>query len=303
VNRHSHPMIGTPPECKRPHVHMHQVGNIILLPQQNSVSNGVSKNMSMPLLFLGHGNPMNALADNGWTQSWRKVGALVPKPKAILAVSAHWYLGATLVSGMEHPRTIHDFGGFPRELFEFQYPAPGDPGLAAHVCELLQPIGCEIDSTDWGLDHGTWSVLCHAFPHADVPVVQLSINEQLPAQSHFEIGKLLSPLREEGVLIVGSGNVVHNLHAFAWGQHNVEAFDWARRFDELIRESAESHQFEAIVNYENGGRDATLSAPTPDHFLPLLYVLGAARPDDTITFPTDGFDGGSISMLSILLST
>jgi 4,5-DOPA dioxygenase extradiol len=257
--------------------------------------------MRMPLLFLGHGNPMNALADNEWTRAWNAIGANIPHPKAVLAVSAHWYLPGTLVGGMAKPRTIHDFGGFPQELFRYQYPALGDPALAARVCDLLRPVGCEIDESDWGLDHGTWSVLCHVFPEADVPVVQLSIDEQLPAEAHFNIGKLLTPLRDEGVLIIGSGNVVHNLHAFAWGKHDPADYDWAFRFDEFIRESIKLRQFEPIVQYETLGKDAQLAAPTPDHFLPLLYVLGAAQADDDVNFPVGGFDGGSISMLSVML--
>jgi 4,5-DOPA dioxygenase extradiol len=257
--------------------------------------------MRMPAIFFGHGNPMNALSDNAWTAGWNKIGKDVPRPKAILCISAHWYLPATVVGGMTRPRTIHDFGGFPPELFAYQYPAPGDPALAGTVQTSLESVGCEIDETHWGLDHGTWSVLCHAFPEADIPVVQLSINEQMPAEQHFEIGKMLSPLRDQGVLIAGSGNVVHNLHAFAWGHHSIEPYDWAQRFDEFIRESIQSKQFEAIVQYEKLGKDAELSAPTPDPFLPLLYVLGAAHLEDNVAFPVSGFDGGSISMLSVLI--
>jgi 4,5-DOPA dioxygenase extradiol len=253
---------------------------------------------TMPAVFFGHGNPMNALARNSWTQGWAEIGASVPRPKAVLCVSAHWYLPATLVTAQESPRTIHDFGGFPRELFEFDYPAPGDPELARRVRELLAPVSVGLD-TRWGLDHGTWSVLCHAFPQADVPVVQLSIDETQPAQFHYELAQRLAPLRDEGVLIVGSGNLVHNLHAYAWGRHTVEPLDWAVRFDARARELIAANDHAPLVAYESLGRDATLSAPTPDHYLPLLYVIAQQREGERVTFPVEGFDGGSISMRSV----
>ena len=185
----------------------------------------------MPAIFFGHGNPLNALASNAWTDGWAAVGKEVSRPRAVLCVSAHWYLPATLVTGGPVPRTIHDFGGFPRELYEVKYPAPGDPGLARRVQELLAPVSVNLDGR-WGLDHGTWSVLCHVFPEADVPVIQLSIDETQPAEFHYETAKRLGGLRDEGVLIVGSGNLVHNLHAYAWGRQQVEPLDWAVRFEE-----------------------------------------------------------------------
>ena len=253
---------------------------------------------TMPAIFFGHGNPLNALQSNVYTKGWAAIGAGIPKPKAVLAVSAHWYLPGTLVTAMEIPRTIHDFGGFPRELYEFKYPAPGDPQLVDRVRELLVPVSVGLDKR-WGLDHGTWSVLCHVFPHADVPVVQLSIDETQPAAFHYEIGKRLSPLRDEGVLIIGSGNLVHNLHAYSWGRHPVEPFDWAVRFEERARELSLKGNHEPLINYEALGRDATLSAPTPDHYLPLLYVIALQRKEDEVSFPVEGFDGGSISMLTV----
>ncbi|HEY5611419.1 MAG TPA: 4,5-DOPA dioxygenase extradiol, partial [Thermoanaerobaculia bacterium] len=179
----------------------------------------------MPALFLGHGNPMNAIEENPYSTRWAAIGSELPRPKAILAISAHWYLPATLVTATETPRTIHDFGGFPRALYEVQYPAPGDLALCRRVRELLAPIDAALDER-WGLDHGTWSVLCHVYPKADIPVVQLSIDETQPAEFHYEIGRKLAPLRDEGILLLGSGNLVHNLHAFAWGGHPVEPFDW-----------------------------------------------------------------------------
>lgn len=201
---------------------------------------------------------------------------------------------------MTNPRTIHDFGGFPRQLHEVQYPAPGSPGLAARVAELLAPVPVAMDNT-WGLDHGTWSVLVHVFPDADVPVVQLSIDESKGANWHYAIARQLARLRDEGILIVGSGNLVHNLHTYAWGQHEVEPFDWALRFESMARADLAAGDFAPLVGYESLGRDAMLSAPTPDHFLPLLYVLAQRQGDEPVSFPVAGFDGGSISMLSVRL--
>ncbi|HWT03476.1 MAG TPA: 4,5-DOPA dioxygenase extradiol [Pyrinomonadaceae bacterium] len=253
---------------------------------------------TMPAIFFGHGNPMNALADNEYTRAWAAVGAEIPRPRAVLCVSAHWYLPGTAVTAMGRPRTIHDFGGFPRELYEFKYPAPGDVELAARVRELLAPAPVASDER-WGLDHGTWSVLCHAFPDADIPVVQLSMDETQPAAFHYEIGRRLAPLRDEGVLIIGSGNVVHNLHTYSWGRHAVEPFDWAVRFEERARELLVAGDDRQLVNYEALGKDALLSAPTPEHFLPLLYVIALRREGERVSFPVEGFDGGSVSMLTV----
>jgi 4,5-DOPA dioxygenase extradiol len=252
----------------------------------------------MPAIFFGHGNPMNALADNEWTRGWKALGESMPKPKAVLCVSAHWYVPAVAVTAMERPRTIHDFGGFPRELFAYQYPAPGAPALAARVAELLGG-DVELDESGWGLDHGTWSVLCHVFPEADIPVVQLSINETEPAAYHYEIGRLLAPLRDEGVLIVGSGNLIHNLHAYAWGDQTREPFDWALRFEQTARDLMLAGDHDPLIYYESMGKDALLSAPTPDHYLPLLYVLATQQEGDSVSFPMEGFDGGSISMTAV----
>jgi 4,5-DOPA dioxygenase extradiol len=252
----------------------------------------------MPAIFFGHGNPLNALQSNDWTEGWAALGKGIPRPKAIVCVSAHWYLPATLVTAQERPRTIHDFGGFPRELYEVEYPAPGDPEVAARVRDLLAHVPAGMDNR-WGLDHGTWSVLCHVFPGADVPVVQLSIDETQPAAFHYEVAKRLAPLRDEGVLVMGSGNLVHNLHTYAWGRHKVEPFDWAVRFEGLARGLLLARDHAPLVNYESLGEDARLSAPTPDHYLPLLYVIALQRADDEVSFPVEGFDGGSISMLTV----
>jgi 4,5-DOPA dioxygenase extradiol len=252
----------------------------------------------MPALFLGHGNPMHAIQQNEWTAGWNAIGRSIPRPKAIVAVSAHWYPPATLVTASERRRTIHDFGGFPRELFEVQYPAPGDPQLARRLQELLRPIDVALDD-DWGFDHGTWAVLRHVFPDADVPVVQLSIDETQPARFHYDAGRRLAPLREEGILVAGSGNLVHNLHAYGWGRRVVEPYDWAVRFEALAREVMIAGKHDPLIEYEHLGRDAMLSAPTPDHYLPLLYILGLQQQDDAVSFPVEGVDGGSISMLSV----
>ena len=252
----------------------------------------------LPTLFIGHGNPLNALATNRYTEGWRRIGAELPRPKAVLAISAHWYIGATAVTAEAKPRTIHDFGGFPPELYQVQYPAPGDPKLAEEVQQLLRPLDVALDPS-WGLDHGTWSVLTHVYPHADIPVIQLSIDETKPAAFHFDLGKKLAPLRSEGVLIIGSGNLVHNLHAYAWGRHPREPYDWAIRFEQAAKEMMLAGDFAPLVAYESLGKDAALSIPTPDHYLPLLYVLGAAEPGEPIRFPIEGVDGGSISMLTV----
>ena len=255
----------------------------------------------LPAIFFGHGNPMNALETNAYTEGWRRIGAALPRPKAVLAVSAHWYLPGTLVTAMARPRTIHDFGGFPRPLHEFRYDAPGSPELAARVQSLLAPLPVALDE-EWGLDHGTWSVLTHVFPDADAPIVQLSMDETQPAAFHYALGQRLAPLREEGVLVIGSGNLVHNLHAYAWGRRPAEPFDWALRFEQQARQLIVDGDHVPLVEYEALGRDAVLSAPTPDHYLPLLYVLGARHPSDEATFPVEGIDGGSVSMLSVTLA-
>jgi 4,5-DOPA dioxygenase extradiol len=255
-----------------------------------------------PTIFFGHGNPMNALQNNLYTAAWRRIGEGMPKPRAILAISAHWSVPITAVTISAAPRTIHDFGGFPPELYRVQYPAPGDPDLAARVRQMLAPLPVAFDDS-WGLDHGTWSVLTHVYPHANIPVVQLSINDAQPAAAHFEIGRRLAGLRGEGVLIAGSGNLVHNLHTYAWGRHKPEPYDWATRFENAARDLMLAQDYAPLIEYESLGRDAMLSIPTPDHYLPLLYVLGARQPSDTIAFPVEGVDGGSISMLTVKISS
>src|SRR5689334_6138266 len=251
-----------------------------------------------PAIFFGHGNPMNALMENSYTEAWRRIGAETARPRGIVSISAHWFVPGTGVTISTAPRTIHDFGGFPRELYEVQYPARGQPDLARRVQNLLAPVPVLLDDS-WGLDHGTWSVLKHVYPEADVPIVQLSIDERQPPRFHFELGRRLAPLRAEGVLIVGSGNLVHNLHTYAWGRHVPEPYDWAVRFESEARRHLSSGNYQALVEYESLGKDALLAIPTPDHYLPLLYVMGARQPEDDVSFPVEGVDGGSISMLCV----
>jgi len=252
----------------------------------------------MPALFIGHGNPLNAVQRNPYTEAWERLGASLPRPRAILAISAHWYVPETAVTASTEPPTIHDFGGFPLELYQVRYPAPGSPELASRVANLLAPLPVSLDQ-QWGLDHGTWSVLCHLYPAADIPVVQLSIDETQAPGFHYEAGRHLAALRDEGILIVGSGNIVHNLHAYAWGRHTGEPFDWAVRFERTARELLINGDERPLVDYERLGADAMLAVPTPEHYLPLLYVLGTRRDADQVTFPVEGVDGGSISMLSV----
>lgn len=253
----------------------------------------------MPVVFFGHGSPMNALEDNRYTEAWRRVGRSVPEPRAILSISAHWYVPDTAVTAMATPPTIHDFGGFPKELFEVEYPAPGDPTLAAGVRDLLAPLPVRLDA-DWGLDHGSWSVLVHAFPHAKVPVVQLSLDRSQPPRFHYDLGRRLRPLREQGVLIVGSGNVVHNLRAADWTP-GVPPYDWAASFNERVRDHLARRVHGPLVAYEALGEEARLSVPTPDHYLPLLYVLGLQELDEPIWFATDGIELGSVGMLTAVI--
>ncbi len=241
---------------------------------------------------------MNALSKNAYTEAWASIGKSIPRPKAVLSVSAHMYIPFCAVTSNLIPTTIHDFGGFPIELYQVEYPAPGSPELARRVKDLLAPASVRLDES-WGLDHGTWSVLKHVFPKADIPVVQLSIDETQPPMFHYEMGKRLMPLREEGVLIIGSGNIVHNLTAYAWGNRDIHPFDWAVRFEEYVRELLSKGDDAPLVNYQSFGHDAILSVPTPEHYLPFLYVLGLRNEKEQVSFPVQGVDGGSVSMLAV----
>ena len=256
----------------------------------------------MPAAFFGHGNPMNALETNRYTSAWRAFGASVPRPRAILVVSAHWYVNATAVTAMPRPRTIHDFYGFPQALFDVQYPAPGLPELAEEVSDVVSPtwVGADVDS--WGIDHGTWSVLVHAFPDATIPVVQLSINADRPFEYHLDLGARLAPLRERGVLVVASGNVVHNLAGMRRDLAD-DGFDWAQRFDEDAKERMLTAPSE--VASLDAHRDFRTAVPTPDHFLPLLYLAGLASADRSgePSVLVDGYAYGSLSMTAYTIGT
>jgi len=252
----------------------------------------------MPALFMGHGNPMLAITANPYAEGWDALGASLPRPRAVLCVSAHWYVRGTGVTAMAAPPTIHDFGAFPKELFAVEYPAPGDPSLAAEVRDLLAPLPVVPDES-WGLDHGTWSVMRHLFPDADVPIVQLSIDATQPPEFHYDLGRRLAPLRDRGVLIAGSGNIVHNLRLFTWDPAS-PPFDWAARFDAECKRLLDAGDHAPLMAYAGMGADARMAVPTPDHYLPLLYVAGAGG-DDAVTYPVVGFDGGAMSMRSVLI--
>ncbi len=256
----------------------------------------------MPALFIGHGSPMNALEDNATTQMWESFGTRFARPNAILIISAHWTTRGTAVTAMPAPKTIHDFGGFPQALFDMRYPAPGDPTLAARVAQLLSPLTPSpvvLDQT-WGLDHGTWSVLVKMYPDASIPVVQLSIDLSQPAAWHFALGRQLALLRNEGVMIIGTGNVVHNLDRL---NPRSEGYDWALRFNAAMRQAIQNGQFEQVIHYQDLGQDAALSVPSTEHFLPLLYVLGARTGEEPVAIVCDTMELGSISMMSVIIGT
>ena len=249
-----------------------------------------------PALFIGHGSPMNTLQQNGYTDAWRAFGRHLPRPRAVLAVSAHWYFGATAVTAMPRPRTIHDFYGFPQPLFDFDYPAPGAPDLAEEVAELVKPEWMGLDRDQWGLDHGTWSVLAHVYPEADVPVVQLSINALKPLEYHVELAARLAPLRDRGVMVVASGNVVHNLRMLQWNQPEL-GYDWAERFDDAVADQLMRDPGAVLKVLEHP--DYGKAVPTPDHFIPMLYLAGLAAAEGATLEPlVRGHAMGSVSMTS-----
>ncbi len=254
----------------------------------------------MPALFLGHGSPMNVLQDNHYTRAWRELGVSLPKPRAIIAISAHWMTSGVQVTAMDYPETIHDFRGFPQELYDIRYPAEGSPRLARELAELLAPDPVELLQEGWGYDHGSWGVLIKMYPDADIPVIQLSLDANRPAAWHLAVGRRLSELRNRGIMLVASGNVVHNLRTAQW-QRDAEPFPWAVAFDEYVRENLrwqgpdEQHPLANYLEHPAGA----LASPTPEHFLPLLYILGSWDGVEPISLPTEGIEMGSLSMLSV----
>ncbi|MFT3964546.1 MAG: 4,5-DOPA dioxygenase extradiol [Sphingobium sp.] len=254
----------------------------------------------LPIVFFGHGSPMVALEKSDVTQSWATIADRIGKPRAILCISAHWLTRGTAVTAMPQPRTIHDFGAFPQALFDVQYPTPGDPELAMRVRDLLSPMPVAIDQ-GWGLDHGTWSVLVHAYPDADIPVVQLGMDVGKTPAEHWAVGRMLRPLRDEGVLIMGTGNIVHNLSAMDWGNPTAPAYPWADSFNSTMVTAVEEDRPEVVIDFEALGEAARLSVPSPDHFWPLLYVLGARHEGERAAFDPNFIHHKSLSMTSILI--
>jgi 4,5-DOPA dioxygenase extradiol len=254
----------------------------------------------LPIVFFGHGSPMVALEKSEVTQSWARTAARIGKPRAILCISAHWLTRGTAVTAMPQPTTIHDFGAFPQALFDVQYPAPGDPRLAERVQDLLAPMRVASDHK-WGLDHGTWSVLVHAYPDADVPVVQLSMDASKDPAGHWQIGRRLRELRDEGVLIMGTGNIVHNLGTMDWNNPNAPAFPWAERFNNAMLDAVATDRPEVVIDFAALGEAARLSVPTPDHFWPLLYVLGARHDGEAAEFVPNFIHHRSLGMTSVLI--
>jgi len=253
----------------------------------------------MPALFLGHGSPMNVLEDNPYSRSWQQLGLTLPRPQAILAISAHWYTRGTCVTAMKNPRTIHDFGGFPQALFDIEYPAPGSPALAAEIVQLLAPATVIADESDWGFDHGSWGVVKKMYPEADIPMVQLSIDGTADAETHFQLGRKLSALRDRGVMIIASGNVVHNLRMVRW-QESAAPYPWAQSFNQFVRDNINwrGEGRHPLVDYQQH-EGAALSIPTPEHYLPLLYILGCRHDEETVAIIIDGIEMASLSMLSL----
>jgi 4,5-DOPA dioxygenase extradiol len=254
----------------------------------------------MPLLFVGHGSPMNGIEDNEFSQRWHQMGKEVPQPKAVLCISAHWLTNGTAVTAMQHPQTIHDFGGFPQELFDVQYPAPGDPELAKETATMIHSTKVGLDH-EWGLDHGTWSVVKQMYPEARIPVLQLSIDYHKPAQYHYDLAKEISELRKKGVLIIGSGNMVHNLRMVEWNKKPDDAYgyDWAIEINDKFKKAILEDDHQSLINYQDFGAAGKNAIPTPDHYYPLIYVMGLKGKNENISFFNDKAVMGSITMTSV----
>ena len=254
----------------------------------------------MPVLFIGHGSPMNGIEDTAFSRRWSQMAKEIPTPKAVLVVSAHWFTKGTKITAMDFPKTIHDFGGFPQELFDVQYPAPGNPVLAIETAELLHSAHVEFDH-DWGLDHGAWTIIRHMYPEANIPVLQLSIDYTKGPQYHYDLAKELYALRKNGVLIIGSGNMVHNLRMVAWDRLNDPeyAYDWAIQMNNKFKELIQAGNHKPLINYSSLGKEAMLAIPTPEHYLPLMYTLGLKNSQDDVSFFNDKAVGGSLTMTSV----
>lgn len=275
-------------------------GMATLHPFLNWTDDLAEQDVLMPVLFIGHGSPMNGIENNSFSQTWAKFGKEIPRPKAVLVISAHWLTKGTHVTAMDNPKTIHDFGGFPKALFEVQYPAKGNPILAKTTAELIHSTQVGLDH-DWGLDHGTWTVVRHMYPKADIPVLQLSIDYHQPAAYHYALAKEIVSLRKKGVLIIGSGNMVHNLQKVAWDKLNEPnyGFDWAIEMNEVFKKNISEGNHQALIAYEKLHKAALLAVPTPDHYYPLLYTLGLQLPKDKVSFFNDQLVGGSLNMTSV----
>ncbi len=258
------------------------------------------QNYLMPVLFIGHGSPMNGIEDNEFSNRWKAMAKEIPTPKAVLVVSAHWFTKGTSITAMDFPKTIHDFGGFPDALFQVQYPAPGNAALAKETASMIQTTHVELDH-DWGLDHGTWTVIRHMYPEANIPVLQLSIDYTKDPSFHYALAKELYHLRKKGVLIIGSGNMVHNLRMVAWDKLEGPAYgyDWALQMNQTFKDLILNKEHELLIHYNRLGKEAMLAIPTPEHYLPLLYTLGLQSKDDTVTFFNDKPVGGSLTMTSV----
>ncbi len=273
------------------------------LQEFSNLTDSFSSTEKMPMLFVGHGSPMNAIENNEFSNRWKLLGKEIPKPAAVLCISAHWLTRGTAITAMAHPKTIHDFGGFPKALFDVEYPAPGNPALAAETKQLIHSTTAELNH-DWGLDHGTWSVVKQMYPDAKIPVLQLSIDFYKPAQYHYDLAKQLIALRYKGVLIIGSGNMVHNLGMVAWDKINEPeyGFDWALDINTIFKKNISEGNHQAMINYEKIGKASQLAIPTPDHYFPLIYNLGLQEKNDSVSFFNDKAVGGSLTMTSVKFS-
>lgn len=279
------------------------ISNTMKLSALNKLADSFDYPEKMPALFLGHGSPMNAIEENEFVKSFRTLGAKLPKPNAIICISAHWETKGTFVTAMENPKTIHDFGGFPQALYDVQYPAPGSPQLAQQTKDLINKTDVGLDDK-WGLDHGAWSVIKHLYPNANIPVIQLSLDYQKDAQYHYDLAKQITSLRQKGILIIGSGNIVHNLRMVAWDKLKGEpyAFDWANEANQKMKDFIVNDNHNSLINYQNQGSAFKLAIPTPEHYLPLLYILALKDKNEEVSIFNDKPIGGSLSMTSIKVS-